>query len=73
MKSKSSSLLVHLLGRASMQWQKTSQTKKKNWRIASIGNVTTKAIVTDGWDVTYQAETFTMKHLADLIIQEEYK
>ncbi|AIS59961.1 uroporphyrinogen-III synthase [Listeria ivanovii] len=47
--------------------------QKENWRIASIGNVTTKAIVTDGWDVTYQAETFTMKHLADLIIQEEYK
>ncbi|MBC1516138.1 uroporphyrinogen-III synthase [Listeria immobilis] len=47
--------------------------QKENWRIASIGNITTKAIVADGWKVTYQAENFTMKHLVDLIIQEEYK
>ncbi|HEL8270997.1 TPA: uroporphyrinogen-III synthase, partial [Listeria monocytogenes] len=26
-----------------------------------------------GWEVKYQPKTFTMKHLADLIIQEELK
>ncbi|EEP3928198.1 uroporphyrinogen-III synthase, partial [Listeria innocua] len=47
--------------------------KNENWRIASIGNITTEAILADGWEVTYQPKTFTMKHLADLIIQEEFK
>lgn len=47
--------------------------QKDNWCIASIGNVTTEAILADGWKVTYQPKTFTMKHLADLIIQEELK
>ncbi|MBC1756997.1 uroporphyrinogen-III synthase [Listeria seeligeri] len=52
---------------------KNFPSQKGNWRIASIGNITTKAIEADGYEVTYQAETFTMKNLADLIIQEEYK
>ncbi|MCD2253594.1 uroporphyrinogen-III synthase [Listeria marthii] len=52
---------------------KTFPNQKENWRIASIGNVTTEAILADGWSVTYQPKTFTMKHLADLIIQEEFK
>ncbi|MDS9999972.1 uroporphyrinogen-III synthase [Listeria cossartiae subsp. cayugensis] len=52
---------------------KTFPDQKEYWRIASIGNVTTEAILADGWSVTYQPQTFTMKHLADLIIQEEFK
>ncbi|MBC2329681.1 uroporphyrinogen-III synthase [Listeria swaminathanii] len=52
---------------------KSFPNQKENWRIASIGSVTTKAILADRWAVTYQPKTFTMKHLADLIIQEELK
>ncbi len=47
--------------------------KKEKWHIASIGSITTEAIIADGWEVKYQPKTFTMKHLADLIIQEELK
>lgn len=47
--------------------------QKEKWHIASIGSITTEAIIADGWEVKYQPKTFTMKHLADLIIQEELK
>ncbi|EAG9222302.1 uroporphyrinogen-III synthase [Listeria monocytogenes] len=52
---------------------KSFPVQKEKWHIASIGSITTKAILADGWEVKYQPKTFTMKHLADLIIQEELK
>ncbi|EIO5735241.1 uroporphyrinogen-III synthase [Listeria monocytogenes] len=52
---------------------KSLPVQKEKWHIASIGSITTEAILADGWEVKYQPKTFTMKHLADLIIQEELK
>ncbi|EOS9340869.1 uroporphyrinogen-III synthase [Listeria monocytogenes] len=52
---------------------KSFPAQKEKWHIASIGSITTEAILADGWEVKYQPKTFTMKHLADLIIQEELK